>query len=541
MRIRRSAIAGVALAAVASLTLAACGGGDDGDGGSAGSDSVITAYGTEPQKPLITTDTNEVGGGNIIDLLYAGLVSYDAEGKMQNEVAESIESEDDKVWTIKLKDWNFTDGTPVTAESFVKAWTYAADPANAQLQAYFMYPFAGTTEEGTLVEGAKTLEGAKAVDEKTIEVTLKEAEPEFPLRLGYSAYYPLPEAAFGSDGKVTKEFGEQPIGNGPYTLESWEHEVEAKLVPNDEYKGNREPKNGGVTFKFYTDPESAYSDLQGGNLDVMEAVPPSALSSFESDDSIQAFTGNGANFASITIPERLEHWSGEEGKLRRAAISKAINREEITEKIFEGSRVPAEDFATSLFPGYTKDIPGSEVLDFDAAEAKKLWAEADAISKFDGAFTLAYNGDGPGNKEWVEAVVNQVGTNLGIEAKPKAYATFKELRELVTNREIKTAFRTGWQADYPSIYNYLGPLYGTGAGSNDGDYSNPEVDKLLGEALSSKGDEQAKKLAQVQEILFKDLPAIPLWNQSIAGAAADGVNGVVFSWQGKPEYHLVSK
>lgn len=540
MRIRRSAIAGVALAAVASLTLAACGG-DDGDGGSAGSDSVITAYGTEPQKPLITTDTNEVGGGNIIDLLYAGLVSYDPEGKPANEVAESIESEDDKVWTIKLKDWKFTDGTPVTADSFVKAWTYAADPANAQLQAYFMYPFAGTTDDGTLVEGAKTLEGAKALDEKTIEVTLKEAEPEFPLRLGYSAYYPLPEAAFGSDGKITKEFGEKPIGNGPYTLESWDHEVEAKLAPNKDYKGERESKNGGVTFKFYTDPEAAYSDLQAGNLDVMEAVPPSALSSFESDDSIQAFTGNGANFASITIPERLEHWAGEEGKLRRAAISKAINREEITEKIFEGSRVPAEDFATSLFPGYTKDIPGNEVLDFDAAEAKKLWAEADAIKKFSGSFTVAYNGDGPGNKEWVEALVNQVRNNLGIEAKPKAYATFKELRELVTNREIKTAFRTGWQADYPSIYNYLGPLYGTGAGSNDGDYSNPEVDKLLKEALSSKGDEQAKKLASVQEILFKDLPAIPLWNQRVAGAAADGVDGVVFSWQGKPEYQLVSK
>lgn len=539
MRLRRSALAGIAIATAASLTLAACSSDSD-DKGGASTDSVITAYGTEPQNPLVTTNTNEVGGGNIIDLLYAGLVSYDPEGKATNEVAESIESEDNKNWTIKLKDWKFSDGTPVTADSFVNAWTYAANAENAQLQAYFMYPFEGTTEDGTLVEGAKTLKGAQAVDDKTIKVTLKEAEPEFALRLGYSAYYPLPEAAF-EGGAIAKDFGENPIGNGPYTLKSWDHEVEAQLVPNKDYKGEREPKNGGVTFKFYTNPDSAYSDLQGGELDVLEAVPPSALSGFESDDTIQAFTGNGANFASITIPERLEHWSGEEGKLRRAAISHAINREEITEKIFEGSRVPAEDFATSLFPGYTKDIPGNEVLDFDAAEAKKLWAEADALSKFDGSFTVAYNGDGPGNKEWVEALVNQVSKNLGIEAKPKGYATFKELRELVTNRSIKTAFRTGWQADYPSIYNYLGPLYGTGAGSNDGDYSNPEVDKLLKEALSAEGDEQAKKLASVQEILFQDLPAIPLWNQRIAGAAADGVEGVVFSWQGKPEYHLVSK
>ncbi|RZL69091.1 MAG: ABC transporter substrate-binding protein, partial [Rhodococcus sp. (in: high G+C Gram-positive bacteria)] len=208
MRTRRSALAGVALAAVASLTLAACSsGGDDDNGGSDSTDAVITAYSTEPQNPLVTTNTNEVGGGNIIDLIYAGLVSYKADGSQELEVAESIESEDNKVWTIKLKDWQFTDGTPVTAESFVKAWNYGAAAENAQLSSYFYYPIEGTDDEGIILDKGTEMSGLKVVDEKTFEVTLKNPEALFPLRLGYSAYFPLPEAAFAD----MAAFGKAPI------------------------------------------------------------------------------------------------------------------------------------------------------------------------------------------------------------------------------------------------------------------------------------------------------------------------------------------
>lgn len=538
MRTRRSALAGVALAAVASLTLAACSsGGDDDNGGSDSTDAVITAYSTEPQNPLVTTNTNEVGGGNIIDLIYAGLVSYKADGSQELEVAESIESEDNKVWTIKLKDWQFTDGTPVTAESFVKAWNYGAAAENAQLSSYFYYPIEGTDDEGIILDKGTEMSGLKVVDEKTFEVTLKNPEALFPLRLGYSAYFPLPEAAFAD----MAAFGKAPIGNGPYKLDSWENNVEAVMSVNEDYDGNRPAKNGGVTFKFYTNPDSAYSDVQAGNLDVLDQAPPSALTTFKTDDSVQAFEAAGTVNSTITIPESLDHFSGEEGNLRRQALSRAINRKEITDKIFDGTRSPSKEFSSELMPEYTEDIPGAEVLEFDADEAKKLWSEADAIAPWSGKFVIAYNGDGPGNKEWVEALTNQLKNNLGIDAQPKAYATFAELRTKVTDRTIGTAFRTGWQPDYPSVYNYLGPIFGTGAGSNDGDYSNKEFDKLLSDALSAEGDEQAKLLADAQAILMKELPALPLWNTNVAAVAAKGVENVEFNWQNKPEYQNITK
>lgn len=111
----------VSVAVVATLALGACGGGS-GNSNSAASTTSITANGTEPQNPLLPANTNEVGGGRIMDLLFEGLLSYDADGKTVNEIAESIETDDSQHYTITLKDRKtFSNGEPVTASSFVDA------------------------------------------------------------------------------------------------------------------------------------------------------------------------------------------------------------------------------------------------------------------------------------------------------------------------------------------------------------------------------------------------------------------------------------
>jgi oligopeptide transport system substrate-binding protein len=544
---RRTRLAGVALIAAASLTLAACGGGSDSEGGgSGGGDNVITVYGTNPQNPLIPTATNEVGGGDPLQNMFSGLTAYNSDGSIVNEVAESIEpNEDSTVWTVKLKPWKFTDGTDVTADSFVNAWNYGADAANKQLNNYFFYPIAGTDENGNTLDGAKTMSGLKVIDDTSFTITLKNPESDFPLRLGYSAYFPVPDVAYGSDGAITKEYGEAPIGNGPYMLTKtgWERNKQIALVPNPDYTGSHKPENKGLVFKFYAGggTDAAYTDVQSDNLDVLDQVPPSALKTFESDDKVTAYNEPGSNFSSFTIPESLDHFSGEEGQLRRAAISMAINRPQITEKIFNDTRTPATDFTSPVLDGWTEEVPGNEVLTFNESEAKAKWAEADAISKWDGSFQLGYNSDGAGNKEFVDAVTNQIATVLGIDSSGKVYPTFDELRKDVTDRTIKTAFRTGWQADYPSMLNYLGPIYATGAGSNDGDYSNKEFDKLITEASSTEGDARYDLISQAQTVLLTDLPAVPLWYQNATAATSTKLKGFEFNWQQKPDYYKLTK
>lgn len=543
---RRTRLAGVAMVAVGSLTLAACGGGSDDDGGSSDGEAIISVYGTNPQNPLIPTATNEVGGGDPLNNIFAGLVAYNTDGSTVNEVAESIEPNDDStVWTVTLKDWQFTDGTPVTSDSFVNAWNYGALAENKHLNSYFFKPLKGTDDNGNTVKGAKTISGLKVIDEKTFEITLKEPESDFPLRLGYSAYFPVPDVAFGDDGKYTKEYGEKPVGNGPYMLTDtgWERNKQISLEPNPDYEGPRKAQNDGLVFKFYAGggADAAYTDVAEGVLDVLDQVPPSAITTFETDDNVQAFNEPGSVFASITIPERLDHFSGEEGELRRKAISMAIDRAEIVDKIFNNTRTPAQDFTSPVLDGWTEDVPGNEVLEANAEEAKKLWAEADAIDEWTGKFQIAYNADGAGHKEWTEAATNQIKNTLGIDASAKAYATFDELRNEVTNRTIQTAFRTGWQADYPSMLNYLGPLYGTGAGSNDGDYSNQEFDRLVAQAASETGEGRYELINEAQAILLDELPAIPLFYYNSTAAVATGVDGFEFNWQAKPEYYKLTK
>lgn len=535
---------GIALAAAASLALAACSS-DSGSessstsptatGGTSNGSAIILANGSEPQNPLVPGNTNETGGGKIIDSIFAGLVYYGADGTPHNEVAESITQIDPQHYEIKLQPgWTFTNGEPVTAESFTKAWDYTALLSNAQLGSYFFEDIDGFSwdEDSHL--------NLTVVDDLTFDVALNKPASDFALRLGYSAFYPLPQAFFDDPAA----FGENPIGNGPYMLAgdgAWEHNVQIDLVVNPDYKGGRTPANGGVTFRFFESQDAAYAALLGNEVDVIDGIPDSALASYQSDLGDRAVNQAAAIFQSFTIPERLPHFSGEEGQLRRQALSMAINRDEITQIVFQGTRTPASDFTSPVIGGWSDSLNGAEVLAYNPDEAKKLWAEADAISPWDGTFKIGYNADG-GHQTWVDAVINSIKNTLGIDAEGKPYATFKELRTEVTDRTIDSAFRTGWQADYPGLYNFLGPLYATNAGSNDGDYSSAEFDQLLAEGISASDEATANEdFQKAQEVLLKDLPAIPLWYSNVNGGFAKDVSNVEFGWNSVPLYYEITK
>lgn len=518
------------------LGLVACGdssdnadGADGADnGGASGGDNYVLVNGSEPQNPLIPGDTNEVGGGRILDQIFAGLMYYDAEGEAQNDLAESIEPEGDAGYRVTLRDAKWSDGTDVKASDFVDAWNYTVE--NALRGASHFEAIKGF-EEG------KPLEGLEVVDDKTFTIELSQPEADFPDKLGYYGFLPLHPSAFDD----IKAYGENPISNGPYKLEEWNHNQNALVVPNEEYNGPRKPENDGLDIVFYAQQDAAYADLLSGNLDVLDAIPDSAFSTFEDELGERAVNQPAAIFQSITIGENVPHFSGEEGKLRRQAISRAIDRDGITQTIFDGTRTPATDFTSPVLPGHSDTLEGAEVLEYDPEEAKRLWAEAEAIAPFEGEFTISYNADG-GHQAWVDAVTNSIRNTLGIEATGNAYPDFKSLRDDVNNRKVEGAFRTGWQADYPLLSNFLRPLYGTGAGSNDSDYSNPEFDDLLKKANGAPDIEAATEdLNAAQEILLQELPAIPVWYANLTGGYSENVENVVFGWDTMPLTYQITK
>jgi len=521
------------IAVASALVLSGCAADDGGNGGGGASGGIVSVDNNEPQNPLIPAVTNEVGGGLVLQNIFAGLVYYEADGAWKLESADSIESDDNQHWTITVKDGlTFSDGTDVTASSFVDAWQYAASDPEFENQWWFAN-FAGYSEDG----GEDTL-ALDVVDDHTFTVELAAPQSDFPVSLGYTVFSPLPESFYDDPDA----FGEAPIGNGPYKLDKWEHDQVISLVPNESYDGPRKAQNAGLDLKAYGTLDAAYTDLISDNLDILKQVPSSQLASFKDDLGDRAVDQPAAIWQGLTIPSYLAHFEpGEEGTLRRQALSYAIDREEITDKIFLGTRTPAVDFTSPVIDGWSDSIPGSEVTHFDADKAKELWAQADAISPWSGTLNLTYNADGD-HKAWTEAVANQLANTLGIETEAVAYPDFATLRSEIKNRTSEGLLRSGWQFDYPGAYNILGALYITGAGSNDGEYSNPEYDDLVNKGATAGSVEEANQyFEQAQEILFKDLPVLPLWYSSVNGGYSTLVDNVEFGWDSWPLLYAVTK
>ena len=364
----------VACAAAAGLAAAGCGGGGGGNGSS--SAGVVTAFWTDPQNPIEPANTNEVQGGKVLDMTFRGLMRYNAKtGKAEKAVAESITTDDQQNFTVKLrKDRKFSDGTSVTAHSFVDAWNYGALLTNNQVNSYFFEYIEGYDEVHPEKEGAKPtakkLSGLKVKDKYTFTVKLNQKFSTWPKTLGYGAYAPLPEKFF----KDHKGWLEKPVGNGPYKVESYTRGQVMKLLPNGEYAGPDKPKNKGVDLKVYTDQNTGYTDLQAGNLDVMDELPAGQLKNAKKDLGGRYINQPAGITQTVAFPLYDKNWKGEKAKLVRKGLSMAINREEVTEKIYHGTREPATDLTSPVLKEDGGHKPGmcGDTCTYNPKKAKKL-------------------------------------------------------------------------------------------------------------------------------------------------------------------------
>jgi oligopeptide transport system substrate-binding protein len=526
---RKGAVVG---AAGLALLLSACGGGGDDEGGAGespgaeGPSGAVVIGGCQPQNPLVPANTNETCGGDPLDAVFSKLVRYNPDtAAPELEIAESIESEDNITWTVKLNDgWTFHDGTPITGQSFVDAWNWGAYGPNAALNSYFfsLIGIEGATEvAGEDANGDEVItedeapvtemSGLTVVDDLTFEIKLTAPKADMPTSLGYTVFAPLPEAFFDD----VEAFGAKPIGSGPFSVVEYNENVDIQLTAYDGYAGETKPQVKDVTFRIYTDQNAEYNDLLADNVDVMTQLPESSLAGeqFKADLGDRFIERETGTIQTVTFAPESVDPTVQDITLRQA-ISKAIDRDLIVENIFQGNRTPATGWVSPVVDGFKPDQCG-EWCTYDPEGATQLLEEAGG---YDGTLTLSYNADAD-HQGWTEATCNSIRNAIGIDCVATPVVDFATFREQITNREMKGFFRTGWQMDYPTIENFLGPIYATGAGSNDGDYSNPDFDAKLAEASQAPTPEEAIPLYQEAEaMLAEDLPALPLWyGKTIAG------------------------
>ncbi|HET6209058.1 MAG TPA: ABC transporter substrate-binding protein, partial [Jatrophihabitans sp.] len=297
--------------------------------------SAVRVNGGEPQAGLVPSNTNEGYGNRIVDLLFAGLYDYTCDGTARPVMLERVDSADNREFRFTLRPgWTFTDGSPVHAGNFVAAWNYAAAGRNAQRQQSWFGQIEGFRDVADAGSACAGMSGLIVEDDRSFTVRLAEPNRDFLNGLGCTAFKPLPERFFGIG---ERRFGEQPVGNGPYRLAGWQHGTQLELVPNPDYPGPDPADNDGITFVFYRDLESAYQDLLAGDLDVLDCIPDSALDRYRDELGARAVELPVALNKSIGVPYRLDRFAGEEGRLRRAAISMAIDRPAIIDRLFAGS------------------------------------------------------------------------------------------------------------------------------------------------------------------------------------------------------------
>ncbi|MQY13568.1 Oligopeptide-binding protein OppA [Streptomyces sp. RB5] len=525
--------------------LAGCGVAGGESRGGTDPNGVVRASWSDPQRPIEPGNTNEVQGGKVLGLITRGLTRYDPKtAESVNDLAESIETEDSRVWRIRLREGlRFSDGTPVTARSFTDAWNYTANITNKQVNAPFFQYVEGYADvhpaDETARPRAKTMSGLKVTGPRTFEVRLTQRYATWAEGLGYQAFAPLPRLFFEDHAAWLR----RPVGNGPYKVESYRRGKAMKLVADPAYRGPDKARNGGVELVVYTDPNTAYADLLAGNLDVADDIPAAQLPNAAADLGDRFVVRPAGIIQTVSFPFYDRAWRGARAAKVRRGISMAIDRDAITKRIFNGTRIPAKDWTSPVLGakgGYDASVCG-EVCSYDPKKARRLIEEGGGLPG--GKLVLTSNVDTGSHRDWMDAVCHSVDKALGREHScvVNPVGTFADYRTQVTDRKMTGPFRAGWQMDYPNIENFLSKLYYTDASSNDGGHSNPEFDRLIDQANAAPSAAAAVAgFKDAERILARDVPAIPLWYQNGSAGFSERVRDVALDPFSVPVYQAIT-
>jgi ABC-type oligopeptide transport system substrate-binding subunit len=449
----------------------------------------------------------------ITNALYDGLTDFDFTNKEDPElkglVAEKWETNADAtefVFTIK-KDLTFSNGDPVLPSSFKYAWVRNGQAEFASPYGYFIKYVKGGAE---LQDGTVTnLDQSIVADDEamTLTVTLEAPEADFPAIVSHPFFAPLPEKVVSQLTDQTQWDKGLMIGNGPFKMESPKTDQEVVLVRNDSWAGSvtgtTSAKLDKLTFKISKDVESAYNSFESGEFDTA-SIPPGRYGDATATypNTVESPTLGSYYFDFGSTDDQL--WGEENLKLRQA-ISLAIDRDEINQKVYEGTREEATGVVMTGIPGYEADL--CDYCKYDKDQAQKLFDEwKSAGNSLSEPITIDFN-TGQGHEDVVAIIQNNL-TAIGIESQLNPVSE----KYFGTMADDGCHFcRAGWYADYPAYSTFMVDLYSTAAlgGNNLGSFSDPKFDDLLEQAQSTVDDDARYALyRQAESYLLNDVVAV---------------------------------
>lgn len=493
-----------ALVSASVLALAACTGSQPTD-----SDTLVLHRGNNAE-PL-SLDPHRASGtweNNIIGDMFMGLFTENPDGEPVPGMAESwTTSEDGLTWTFTLRAANWSDGEPVTAEDFVFAWRRISNPDTGAPYVSLLFPIAGV-EQSSRGEIDPSEIGVRAIDERTLEVSLVNPAPYLPGLLTHYTTFPMPDHVIAAHGDEWIR-PENIQTNGAFRLADWRTNNYVHLVRNEQFFDDANTCLDEVYFYPTVDNSAAGRRVRNGELDLNMEFPGQQLDFLrrEIPDYVRVHPFMGTIYFSINTT--LDQFSDAQV---RNALGMAIDREFIANEILRAGQPPAYAFVPPGVANYDSGVRAS-------------WADIPVEQRRETAREiLEAAGYGPDNPFRFEYAYRATGDNPRIAPVVQndwsAIADWVQPQLIVSDTQIHYdnlragAFEVadgGWIADYNDAYNFLFLAEYRSVPMNYPRYNNPDYDALVTAANSEQDLElRSSMMAQAEQMMIDDMPFIPI-------------------------------
>ncbi len=451
----------------------------------------------------------DVTGSELVRDLFEGLYNQDADGNLVPGVALSHDVNDAKdVYTFHLRpEAKWSNGEPVTAGDFVYAWQRLVDPELASPYSWFG-ELMSIENAGAILAGEmdKSELGVSAIDDHTLEVRLTASLPYFPLMTTHASTFPAPQA-------VIEQFGDEwtkpgnIVGNGAYVLTEHVPQERSVRERNPMYWDNDNTVIDKVVALVINDENTALARYLAGELDKTE-VPAGQYPSLKEQypDEAVSFPRLCNYYYTFNLTETGN--PAFQDQRVREALSLAVDRDVIVDKVLQGGQSPAYTFTPAATAGFT--VPDVEAANMSQAErdakAKELMAEAGYGADNPLSFSMIYN-TSEGHQKIAVAMTQMWKQKLGVQAElaNMEWQTFLETRG---NQDFELA-RGAWCGDYNEASTFL-DLVDSGSGYNDGKYASEAVDALLAQAKTAADPQPL--YTEIEQIIAADVPVIPVYH-----------------------------
>ncbi|MBH0230271.1 peptide ABC transporter substrate-binding protein [Halobacillus sp. KCTC 3957] len=489
----------------------------------------------DPQ--LITDSVGFQWAGETLE----GLYRLDENSQLTEGMAESSEVSDDGLtWTFKLRDAKWSNGDPVTANDFVYAWRRAVDPdVGSEYGPYFL---GGIIKNASAISnGEKDVEelGAKAVDEKTLEVQLEKPVPYFKSMTVFVTFMPMNQSYVEEQGENFATEAEYTLANGPFKMTEWNHGEGWTVEKNESYWDADTVQLDKINAKVIKEVSTGVNLYESGEIDQTE-LNAEFVDQYRTNEAFEVVEKPYLYFFKFN----QEAHPALANVDARKAISLAIDRQSLVDVILNDGSVPAEGYVPSNFvsmPESGKDFREAQgpLVGSDEEKAKEHWSKAlEALGEE--SVTIELLGDDTGTSKNVLAYYkDQLESKLDGLTIKLVEVPFKERvrRDSASEFQIEAAT---WGPDYVDPNTYLN-MYLTDGQNNNMNYSSEEYDALIKKANDEYAQQPEKRFETFLEaerlLLEEDAAVAPIYQDAKAQLFRPSIKGVFTTATG-PEFEF---